>query len=113
MQMPLFAQKIDLNSQDICPLLGQPCIKVRCHMWTHIMGKHPQTGADLDMYDCSIKWVPTLLIENSNQSRQTGAAIESFRNEIVRQGEQAIQLTREDQQQKLHQIRIARNGERK
>jgi len=104
--MPLFVKKISSTAEDMCPLLGIPCIKTRCHMWTHIMGKHPQTGADLDMYDCSIKWVPTLLIETANQSRQTGAAIESFRNEMVLQGEHAIQIQRGDPQQ---QIGIAPN----
>jgi len=28
-------------------------------------------------------WLPVLLIENAQQSRQTGAAVESFRNEMV------------------------------
>jgi hypothetical protein len=30
-------------------------------------------------------WMPMLLIENAQQSRQTGAAVESFRNEMVKQ----------------------------
>ncbi len=29
-------------------------------------------------------WLPVLLIENAQQSRQTGAAVESFRNEVAR-----------------------------
>ena len=33
---------------------------------------------------CRISWVPTLLIENSQQQRQTGAAVESFRNETLK-----------------------------
>jgi hypothetical protein len=32
-------------------------------------------------------WLPVLLIENSQQQRQTGAAVESFRNETVRNAE--------------------------
>jgi hypothetical protein len=28
-------------------------------------------------------WLPLLLVENASQSRQTGAAVESFRNAIV------------------------------
>jgi len=28
-------------------------------------------------------WLPMLLIENAQQSRATGAAVESFRNEMV------------------------------
>ena len=30
-------------------------------------------------------WQPILMIENSQQTRQAGAAIESFRNEMVKQ----------------------------
>jgi hypothetical protein len=45
-----------------------------------------------------------LLIENSGQQRQTGAAVESFRNEMVKANEvntQLILATSESQQPKL------------
>jgi hypothetical protein len=45
-----------------------------------------------------------LLIENSGQQRQTGAAVESFRNEMVKANEVNTQLllaTSESQQPKL------------
>ena len=32
-------------------------------------------------------WIPVMLVENSQQQRQTGAAVESFRNEMVRTNE--------------------------
>ena len=40
-----------------CPLWRKPCIKVchACEMWDHFEGKHPQTGADLSGWRCSIK----------------------------------------------------------
>ena len=38
----------------------------------------------MNMWDCAITWLPTLLLEGSQQTRQTGAAIESFRNEVVK-----------------------------
>lgn len=37
-------------------------------------------------------WLPMLLIENTQQSRGTGAAVESFRNEMVRQNETSHNL---------------------
>lgn len=49
-----------------------------------IRGKHPQTGADIDEWGCSIAWTPMLLIENAKMQRETGAAVESFRNEMVK-----------------------------
>ena len=42
------------------------------------------TGDPVDRYGCSDGFLPMLLIENSQQQRQTGAAVESFRNEMVR-----------------------------
>ena len=48
------------------------------------MGKNPNTGQDVNDFDCAISWLPILLIEGSQQTRQAGAAIESFRNEMVK-----------------------------
>jgi ribosomal silencing factor RsfS len=39
-----------------------------------------------------LAWMPMLLIENAQQSRQTGAAVESFRNEMVKQNSQSHEL---------------------
>jgi hypothetical protein len=36
--------------------------------------------------------MPILLIENAQMSRQTGAAVESFRNEMVKANESGRQL---------------------
>jgi hypothetical protein len=53
-------------------------------MWyTHIRGYHPQTGQEVDRHDCAIAWLPVLLMENTQQQRSTGAAVESFRNEMI------------------------------
>lgn len=53
-------------------------------------GKNPNTGKDIDEWGCSITWLPLLLIENANQTRQAGAAIESFRNETIKTAMTAI-----------------------
>jgi hypothetical protein len=37
-------------------------------------------------------WMPILLIENAQMSRQTGAAVESFRNEMVKANESSQQI---------------------
>ena len=67
-----------------CPLLKKACIESRCKWWVHIRGKHPQKEGEMDFPDCAIKWLPVLLIENAQMERQTGAAVESFRNESVK-----------------------------
>ena len=51
------------------------------------MGKNPNTGQDVNRFDCAVSWMPLLLIEGAQQTRQSGAAIESFRNEMVRLNE--------------------------
>ena len=50
-------------------------------------GNNPNTGEEVDEWACSMAWLPILLIENSQQQRSTGAAVESFRNEMVRANE--------------------------
>ena len=49
-----------------------------------VAGTHPNTGAETEEWGCAMAWLPVLLIENTQQSRQTGAAVESFRNEVAR-----------------------------
>ncbi len=56
------------------------------------MGKNPNTGEDINQFDCAVTWLPMLLIEGSQQTRQSGAAIESFRNEMVRLNENSQNL---------------------
>jgi len=69
---------------DYCPLIKKNCIGEKCSWWMHVRGMDPQTGADVDHWGCAVTWLPMLTIENSQQQRQTGAAVESFRNEVVK-----------------------------
>lgn len=70
-----------------CPFNGQDCSTVchKCPMWVQVRGTNPNTGAEMDRWDCSFALMPLLMIENSQQQRQTGAAVESFRNQVGRQ----------------------------
>ncbi len=65
-------------------------VNCRCRKWVSVRGTNPNTGELLDRWNCSDAWLPLLLIENAQQSRQIGAAVESFRNETVRMNEQAM-----------------------
>jgi hypothetical protein len=71
-----------------CPYTGfaKPCreLALSCPKFVHIAGHNPNTGEAVNRYGCSDGFLPMLLIENSQQTRQTGAAVESFRNEMVR-----------------------------
>ena len=70
-----------------CPLLKKECIKTKCAWFMQLRGQHPQTGQDFDEWGCAVAWAPILQMENAQQSRQAGAAVESFRNEMVKANE--------------------------
>ena len=86
------------NAKIICPLMGgKPCIEdgsivdgelCACRFWVNVQGKNPQTGEVVNNGDCAMAWMPVLLIENSKVNRETGAAVESMRNESVTTGQQ-------------------------
>lgn len=89
------------DAKIICPLMGSECIEdgaikdgelVQCRFWVNVQGLHPQTGEVVNNWDCAFCWTPVLLIENSQQQRQTGAAVESFRNEMVKANETNTQV---------------------
>lgn len=78
--------------KSICPFLKKPCIEHDCVMYTQIQGNHPQTGEALNHLQCAIAMLPMLIIENSQQQRQTSAAVESFRNEMVKSNDKMLLL---------------------
>jgi hypothetical protein len=85
-----------------CPLHNfEPCKQLDCAWFLKIRGTNPNTGEDVDDWGCAIAWMPVLLIENSQQQRQTGAAVESFRNEMVKSNEASQQLLISTAQQRL------------
>ena len=74
-----------LEVQDNCPLNGfKKCKQFKCAWFVQMKGTNPNDGKEVDEYACAIAWLPTLLVDNAMQSRQSGAAIESFRNEMVK-----------------------------
>lgn len=81
-----------LERGNFCPLIKKDCVGLQCVWFTHIRGMNPQSGEEIDNYACSIAWLPTLMIENSNMQRQTGAAVESFRNEMVKAQDMSQQI---------------------
>lgn len=76
-----------------CPLDNfNPCRQLECAWFLKIRGSNPNTGEDIDDWGCSMAWLPILTIENSQMQRQTGAAVESFRNEMVKANEVSQQV---------------------
>ena len=79
-----------LEQGKFCPLIGKDCIGLQCSWFTQIRGTHPQTGEPVDEWGCAVTWMPMLMIDNSQQQRQTGAAVESFRNETVKKLQDSV-----------------------
>ena len=76
-----------------CPLdKFKPCRQFDCAWFMKINGKNPNTGKDTEEWGCAMAWLPILLVENAQQSRSTGAAVESFRNEMVEANQRSQQL---------------------
>lgn len=92
---------MQLKPGTYCPLIKKDCVQMQCAWFTQLRGKNPQTGADVDEWGCAVTWLPLLMIENSQQQRQTGAAVESFRNEMVKANEASQQALIAAAQHKL------------
>jgi len=74
-----------LEVEDNCPLNNfKKCKQFKCAWFVQMKGTNPNDGKEVDEYACAIAWLPMLLVENATQARQTGAAVESFRNEMVK-----------------------------
>lgn len=88
---------MELKTVLTCPL-GAKCEEIkdnaihRCAWFVQLAGQNPQTGEVQDEKGCAMSWLPVLLIENSRVSRGTSAAVESFRNEMVKANEATLQL---------------------
>ena len=78
---------------EFCPLLKKDCIALQCAWFTQVRGTNTNTGKEVDEWGCAMAWLPILTIENSNQQRQTGSAVESFRNEMINSQNEFLALT--------------------
>ena len=70
----------------VCPLHRKPMVEVchRCPWWQQVRGRNPNTGEEIDRWECAVAILPLLLIETAKEVRQGAAATESFRNEMVK-----------------------------
>jgi len=91
---------------DFCPLINKKCKQHGCSWYIQVMGTNPNTGQEVNEWACAVRWLPMLLIEGSQQTRQTGAAIESFRNEMVRANTVNLLAV-----EKREQVRVPESGQ--
>lgn len=72
-------------------IVNEKQVLVRCPWYTQVKG-HTNVGAETIDWGCAIAWMPALLINASNESRKGTIATESFRNEMVKEGERTRQV---------------------
>jgi hypothetical protein len=88
---------MELEKVLTCPL-GSKCQEIKnnklhqCAWFVKLAGTNPNTGETQDEHGCAMNWLPVLLIENSQQQKRTGSAVESFRNEMVKSNEMTTEL---------------------
>jgi len=98
---------VKLEPKANCPLDGfKPCRQLDCAWFMKVRGNNPNTGEEIDDYGCSMAWLPVLMIENSQQQRQTGAAVESFRNEMVKANDVSQQVLMATLQQARPELKV-------
>lgn len=82
-----------LEVKNNCPLNNfEPCKMFDCAWFVQMRGQDPNSGKEVDDYACAMAWMPMLLVENALHTRHTGAAVESFRNEMVKANESSQAL---------------------
>ena len=89
-----------MKPKNNCPLNGfAPCKELECGWFIKVAGSNPNTGAEIEEWGCAVAWLPIMLIENAHQQKQTGAAVESFRNEMVKSNDFTANVLLQAQQQ--------------
>jgi hypothetical protein len=69
-----------------------------CHRWKMLQGIHPQTGADMQVWDCIDDHCFLLLMNLGKETREVGGAVESFRNETVGRADATLVLSAQQAQ---------------
>lgn len=86
------------NGRKFCPLIKKACVGSECMFVTTLRGQDPTSGQDIDEEACAIAVLPMLLIESTKAQHQTGAAVESFRNEAVCNHQELVEVVTNGQQ---------------
>lgn len=72
-----------------CPL-GSVCEEVkdgkiyRCRWFIKLIGQDPQADKQIEEFRCTEEWSIIIGLEHSKFERQTGAAVESLRNNVAK-----------------------------
>ena len=87
----------EIKTKMTCPL-GHTCVEIKnneihqCYWYITLQGRNPNNDTYVDENSCALRWIPMLMIENSMQQKSTAAAVESFRNEMVKANDSNQQI---------------------
>jgi hypothetical protein len=95
-----------LLDKNVCPLLQGACIEQRCLFWVHLLGLNHNTGQEVDVWDCSFRWLPNLITEVRGATAGVAASVQDFRNHMINQNADLIQI----EQRKLNGALPSRDG---
>ena len=95
-----------MKKGEFCPLIQKKCVEHKCAWYTCVRGTNPNTGEEIDDWRCAVSWMPMMTVEIAQMSNQTGAAVESFRNEVVEANHQNQQLYAHALQQGINVAQI-------
>jgi hypothetical protein len=95
---------MELKVGTFCPLIKKDCIQNKCAWFIKVMGYDTNTGKDVEDWSCAIAWIPALLIDGTGQQRQTGAAVESFRNEMVKANKTNTDVVKASQEMLIRRL---------
>ncbi len=95
-----------MKKGEFCPLIQKKCVEHKCAWYTCVRGTNPNTGEEIDDWRCAVSWMPMMTVEIAQKSNQTGAAVESFRNEVVEANHQNQQLYAHALQQGINVAQI-------
>ena len=95
-----------MKKGEFCPLIQKKCVEEKCAWYTCVRVTNPNTGQEIDEWKCAMSWMPMMAVEIAQKSNQTGAAVESFRNEVVEANHQNQQLYAHALQQGINVAQI-------
>lgn len=62
----------------------------KCRKWVHFLGKNPQTGDDVDVWDCRDHVEHFFWIEAARVQRATTASVDALRKEVAESNDQGM-----------------------
>lgn len=87
---------MELKAKHGCPINNfEPCKQLDCAWFTKLAGKNPQGEKEIEEWGCAITMLPLLMVAQTNATRGTQAATESFRNIMTEQQEELLNLAKE------------------